>query len=208
METQPQYQRIALSIAARIAEGDILPGTKLFGRSTLSSEYAVSPETVRRAVKLLSDMKVLEVKENSGVFILSADNARRYLHSVQGKSEQDDGYARLKFLFEQHRRLEEEILRVYEEKKREEMYRSGAEEVFQPYRVRVGEHSDKIGKSIRDMRFWQSTGATVIAILRGGTRILSPGPLMELYPMDVVLFIGEESAAQRVEHFLNGPQQP
>ena len=46
----PQYMRIAASVAERIAEGQFAEGEKLSGRSKLSSEYQVSPETIRKAV--------------------------------------------------------------------------------------------------------------------------------------------------------------
>ncbi len=49
------------------------------GRSVTSSEYSVSPETIRRALKRLADMKVVSVKPQSGAAVLSADSARRYL---------------------------------------------------------------------------------------------------------------------------------
>ena len=84
-DSLPQYMQIALSIAGRIAGGDVPEGTKISGRSKLSSEYNVSPETIRKAVRLLSDMRVVDVREKSGVYVLSADNARRYLHNAGAK---------------------------------------------------------------------------------------------------------------------------
>lgn len=89
-----QYTRIAISLAERIASGQLKEGDKLSGRSKLSPEYNVSPETIRRTLRLLADMKVVEVKEQSGVYVLSADNARRYLHNfadqtdIRGKQQQ------------------------------------------------------------------------------------------------------------------------
>lgn len=89
-----QYTRIAISLAERIASGQLKEGEKLSGRSKLSPEYNVSPETIRRTLRLLADMKVVEVKEQSGVYVLSADNARRYLHNfadqtdIRGKQQQ------------------------------------------------------------------------------------------------------------------------
>lgn len=74
-DTLPQYIQIALSIARRIAGGDVPEGAKISGRSKLSSEYNVSPETIRKAVRLLGDMRVVDVREQSGVYVLSADNA-------------------------------------------------------------------------------------------------------------------------------------
>ena len=61
-----QYTRIAISLAERIASGQLKEGDKISGRSKLSPEYNVSPETIRRALRLLADMKVVEVKEQSG----------------------------------------------------------------------------------------------------------------------------------------------
>ena len=81
-----QYMRIAISVAERIAAGELREGEKISGRSKLSSEYEVSPETVRRAIQLLSDMRVVAVKEQSGVYVLSADNAKRYLQNFENRA--------------------------------------------------------------------------------------------------------------------------
>ena len=71
----PQYMRIARSIAQRIADGELQEGEKLSGRSKLSSEYNVSPETIRKAVQVLQDRAVVNVREQSGVYVLSAAQA-------------------------------------------------------------------------------------------------------------------------------------
>ena len=70
-----QYLQIALDLARRIAKGELPEGSRVYGRSVMASEYNVSPETIRRALRLLSDMKVVEVKPKSGVVVLSADSA-------------------------------------------------------------------------------------------------------------------------------------
>lgn len=75
----PQYMRIARSIAQRIADGELMEGEKLSGRSKLSSEYNVSPETIRKAVQVLQDRAVVIVREQSGVYVLSAELARQCL---------------------------------------------------------------------------------------------------------------------------------
>ena len=75
----PQYMRIARSIAQRIADGELMEGEKLSGRSKLSSEYNVSPETIRKAVQVLQDRAVVIVREQSGVYVLSAEQARQCL---------------------------------------------------------------------------------------------------------------------------------
>ena len=51
-ESLTHYMRVAVSLAERIAAGELREGEKLSGRSKLSPEYNVSPETVRRALAL------------------------------------------------------------------------------------------------------------------------------------------------------------
>ena len=52
------------------------------------------------------------------------------------------------------------------------------------------------GKSIGALKFWQSTGGTIVAIRRGQTVILSPGPYAELYGGDVIILVGSSGAAE------------
>ena len=77
-EPLPQYVRIAMDIASRVAAGELEEHQKVSGRSVIASEYNVSPETARKAVRLLADMKVVEVLEKKGIYILSADNAKDF----------------------------------------------------------------------------------------------------------------------------------
>ena len=51
--TMPIYQKIALDLANKIYTGSIVEGSTLYGRSVLAGKYNVSPETIRRAIKLL-----------------------------------------------------------------------------------------------------------------------------------------------------------
>ena len=67
-----QYLQIALDLATRIAQGELTEGSRIYGRSVLASEYGVSPETIRKALRLLADMKVVDVKPQSGAVVLSA----------------------------------------------------------------------------------------------------------------------------------------
>ena len=61
--TMPIYQKIALDIANNIYSGNITEGSTLHGRSALAAKYNVSPETIRRSVKLLA-MYFSPVPEN------------------------------------------------------------------------------------------------------------------------------------------------
>ena len=54
------------------------------------------------------------------------------------------------------------------------------------------------------MNFWQNTTATVIAISHDGELLISPGPDNRMQAGDIVYFVGDETAPNRVNHFLRG----
>lgn len=191
-----QYLQIALDIATRIAKGELSEGKRIYGRSVMASEYNVSPETIRRALWLLSDMKVVEVKPQSGAVVLSADNARRYMENFQKDEDAKILREQLKELAQEsadvNRRLVETVKALM---KRKETF-AAANEPLPNYEVAVPNDSPLIGKSIGELKFWQSTGGTIVAIRRKQSLILSPGPYAELYGGDVILLVGGPSAAE------------
>ena len=200
-----QYMRIAISVAERIAAGELREGEKISGRSKLSSEYEVSPETVRRAIQLLSDMRVVAVKEQSGVYVLSADNAKRHHKTLENRADPDEqtpetaGTDRGKGGAEPpHGELCQSILE-------DTLYPVQPAETLPTFSCRVPDGWYGIGKKFGDLRFWQATGATVAAIRRGTTDILFPAPTRELYAGDTVIFVGEKSRGG--ERFLNTEQE-
>ena len=76
---------------------------------------------------------------------------------------------------------------------------ASAHEPFPNYEVPVPKDSPMIGRSISALKFWQSTGGTVVAIRRGQTVVLSPGPYAELYAGDVVVLVGSPAAAEAAQ---------
>lgn len=201
-----QYLQIALDLATRIATGQLSEGGRIYGRSLMASEYSVSPETIRRALRLLADMKVVEVKPQSGAVVLSADSARRYISNFGESADKKVLRDQIKDLCAQYtdlnRRLTDTVSALM---KSEETFASAAQP-FPNYEVPVPAGSPLIGKSIGALQFWQSTGGTIVAIRRGQTVILSPGPYAELYGGDVILLVGSPAAAEAANHLLSCPQ--
>ena len=66
---QPRYQLIAEDIATKIVERKYVVGEKIYARSSLASQYGVSPETTRRAIAVLQDLNIVEATKGSGVEI-------------------------------------------------------------------------------------------------------------------------------------------
>lgn len=191
-----QYLQIALDLATRIAKGELAEGQRIYGRSVMASEYNVSPETIRRSLWLLSDMKVVEVKPQSGAVVLSSDNAKRYIETFQESAKADSLRRQVNALMEEaeevHKRLSDAMAAFM---KAQETFEA-ANQPLPNYEVTVPKDSPLIGKNIGELKFWQSTGGTIVAIRRGQTVILSPGPYAELYSGDVIILVGSPSAAE------------
>ena len=191
-----QYLQIALDIAGRIANGNLPEGSRLYGRSVMASEYSVSPETIRRALRLLADMKVVEVRPQSGATVLSADNARRYIENFSEAADTRALREQLRGLLEQYTELNRKTAETVAALIKSRETFAAAEEPLPNYEVTVPPQSPVLGKSIGALKFWQSTGATIVAIRRGQSVILSPGPYAELYEGDVIVLVGNAAAAQ------------
>lgn len=197
-----QYTRIAISLAERIASGQLKEGDKLSGRSKLSPEYNVSPETIRRALRLLADMKVVEVKEQSGVYVLSADNARRYLHNFADQTDIRGKQQQLKELLVRQEHLNRQMAALCRDILDET---SQTPDALPNYYCRIPDDWPHSGTTVGALRFWQATGATIVAIRRGLSYIVSPGPYAELYAGDAVIFVGGVKAREAVSHFFANP---
>lgn len=79
----PRYQQIAIEIAERIVDNRYQVGDKIHARSTLATTFGVSPETARKAVNILVDLNIMEVKHGSGVFVASKSKAVTYLEQYK-----------------------------------------------------------------------------------------------------------------------------
>jgi len=204
-DTSPVYLRIALDIARRIARDDLHEGEKIYGRSILSSEYRVSPETIRRALKLLSDMQVVEVKHNSGAVVLSRSAASAYIERFDEYAGVQALRKKLKKTMEEHAVLSKKIVELASDISG--MTSRVAEgSPFRNYEIDVPGGSPVCGQTEDELNFWQKTGATIIAVRRAGRLILSPGPYFRFEAEDVIVFIGDEPSIFGVQSLLSSPQ--
>ncbi len=199
--TTPRYLKIAVDIAARIVSGNLREGDKLRGRSILSTEYNVSPETIRRSVSLLSDKKIVEVNAGSGIVVLSHEKAVEFVNSFQSDKVISQMNRNLAQLLEDRRALDEEIL--FTTKQIVDMYKYMRTDLINPVEIILPENSHVIGKSIGSLQIWHNTGATIIGIIQGNHIIISPGPYFEFSPNDKVLIVGDEHVIERFNAYLS-----
>ena len=204
MEKMPvtaQYLYIARDLAARIAKGEFPEGERLLGRSMLAPEYGVSPETIRRALRLLADMRVVEVKAQSGAAVLSVDNARRYLENFEENASPQSLLQQFAELLDQYDAIHQQLSQFTRALLKNRPHVAEGEPLPN-YEITVPRGSPVIGKSLGELKYWQATGGTIVAIRRGASTILSPGPYAELYDGDVIVLVGTPAAAEASARFV------
>lgn len=197
----PNYMKIAVDIAYRIVNNEFKEGSKITGRTTLGSIYNVSPETIRRSLALLKEMKVVSIYDKSGVIINSKVNAKCFLDKFKEKAD---------FLL-----IKNETLRLLEEKKvldnkLEKNMKSIAEFATQlrntgaitQFESVVEPNSIAVGKTIGELDFWHNTKATIIGIKRLNNIFVSPGPYFLIEDDDILVYVGNEGVLQSVNNYI------
>lgn len=171
----PTYKKIALDIANKIQLNNILEGDILHGRSTLSSKYNVSPETIRRSMILLEDVEVVKTIKGKGILVLSREKAISFLNRNKSIDSIRSYKTEIDKLLNNRKEIENQLLKSIQGIID---YSSRFNEVNNiiPLEFVVPENCLYIGKTVGEIMFWQNTGATLIAVKRNDELLLSPGP--------------------------------
>lgn len=200
-EPKSIYQKIAIDIANRILSGDFSVGDKILGRSSLSSQYNVSPETIRRAVTLLSGMDVVEVVKGSGIIVKSVDNCFKFMDKFKDIGFINNSKDEILELLDKRNILEKKV----EEKINELIDYSDRfinTNPFMPFEFKIYKGLSIIGKTVSESNFWQNTNATIVGVKRKGKLIISPGPYYVFKEGDIFFAVGEENAYCKIKKFI------
>lgn len=197
----PTYKKIALDIANKIQLNNILEGDILHGRSTLSSKYNVSPETIRRSMILLEDVEVVKTIKGKGILVLSREKAISFLNRNKSIDSIRSYKIEIDKLLNNRKEIENQLLKSIQGIID---YSSRFNEVNNiiPLEFVVPENCLYIGKTVGEIMFWQNTGATLIAVKRNDELLLSPGPYISLNPNDVLIVVGNDNIRNSVPQFL------
>lgn len=199
--TIPRYLTIAVDIATRIASGSILEGEKLKGRSILSTEYNVSPETIRRSMSLLSDKKVVRINASSGNVVLSKEKAVEFVKNFKSDEVLSEMKRKLSRLIKSRTALDQEIEKTIQQIT--DMYKYKRSDLINPVEITLPENSHVIKKSIGNLQIWHNTGATIIGVIRNNNIIISPGPYFAFECGDKVLIVGDKHVIERFNAYIN-----
>lgn len=199
--TMPIYQQIALDIANQIYTGILEEGSTIYGRSILAGKYSVSPETIRRAVKILEDLGVVTSVKGKGIIITSPDKALLFIKKYENITNISTYKTTLHNLINTKATLESDIIstinKIIEYSDRLEVINP-----LIPVQFQIEHNCKHIGKTAAETNFWQNTGATIVAIKRGDDLIISPGPYIEFLENDILLLVGDKHIHNAVPVFL------
>jgi len=195
-----RYEEIAYLIAKRIVAGDIKESDKLRGRSLLSSEYNVSSETIRKAMLLLSNHQVVDVKERSGIYVTSKEHAKAYMkhfeHHVQRKSIVDETKALLDESLGINQRLQ---------KKFKQIVNSYEKDVFPfaYFTCLINDHHPHIGQTFESLKFYEHTKGMIIAYELEGNLYQVPDPKTILTKGMILYILGDKTVKEKATQYLN-----
>ena len=169
---QARYQEIASAIAHAIVLGEYHEGDKIHGRSTLAGRFNVSPETIRRAIAILQNEGVVDVKQGIGILVSSKNQAEKFLRSFDQKNEVQAFLEELKLLMEERREIDRQIDSILNRV-------SGYADRFisrwnDVAEIEVNGDSAAVGRTLRDLKVREITGATVVGVVRDGNENFSP----------------------------------
>ncbi|MFL4356811.1 TrkA C-terminal domain-containing protein [Streptococcus uberis] len=200
--TTSKYQKIAVSVAQRIASGEYEVGEKLKSRTTIASTFNVSPETARKGLNILADLNILTLKHGSGAIVLSKEKAIEFINQY----ESTHSIAVIKEKIRQNIRHQQEGMEELSSLVNDFLMQSqniSKQFPLAPYEIIVNKDTDHFGKSIGVLNLWHQTGATVVAIEHEGQFLISPGPYAVIEKGDHIYFVGDDSVYSRMKNFFN-----
>lgn len=196
------YRSIALDIAQRIINDEFPEGTKLSGRSLLASQYNVSPETIRKAISLLKEEHVVSVSQGKEITILSIQKSYHFIEHCKSSDSVYSLRQDVESLLKEKRELDKNLESIlkdiinYSDRLRNLT-------PYNPVEIEVMEHSHVKDKKISEIKLWQHTGATIVAIRRGTEMIISPGPSAMIQVGDRIVVVGDRDVFERTVAYIN-----
>lgn len=197
---QARYQEIAIDIAHAIMMGEYHEGVKIHGRSTLAGRYNVSPETIRRAIAVLQNVGVVMVSQGVGITVTSKALAEKFVKSFDQKGEIQVFVEDLKKLMDQRRETDMKIeVHLHKFLGYTDRLMSRWLDVGE---IEIGKTSPAIGKTLRELKIRERTGATIVAVIRDGFEQFSPEASFVLRGEDVLLVAGSAEGQEKLKSII------
>lgn len=198
---QARYQEIANEIAHAIVLGEFHEGDKIHGRSTLAGRFTVSPETIRRSIAILQSEGVVAVKQGIGIIVNSKTQAEKFLRSFNQKNEVQAFMEELRELMDRRREIDRQIdvlltkISTYADR-----FISRWNDVAE---IEVCANSAAEGRTLRELKVRELTGATVVGVVRNGYENFSPGADYILSEGDTLLVVSSDEGREKIQSLLD-----
>lgn len=200
-ENLPRYVKIAHDICSKILLGEFKEGDIIKGRSLLASTYNVSPETIRKAITILANEGIVEVKQGVGIFVDSVIKAKQYADKWDAQSTIDEQYNKVTTLIEEANKLNIKLQEALNAMIDNFKYQTNETINFQKATIPQGCWLNN--KTIGEVYFWNYTEATIVAVVSNGNIQTSPGPDYPLKEGDTLILVGKDEVSyDRVLSFI------
>lgn len=200
-ENTPIYQRIAIDIARSIKSKNITEGEIISGRSALAGKYNVSPETIRRAIKMLEDVDVLKSFQGSGSKILSRENAIKFVEKYSHLGNLALYKTRVVNILKEIKNLEENMMENIS-KIIDYSGRLQGSDFIDYFEFVVLDKTCLVDKNVHEVMFWENTGGTIIGVKRNDEFLVSPGPYFKFKRDDIIFVVGSIDQYKKMESFI------
>ncbi|MDN5307557.1 MAG: hypothetical protein PWP16_920 [Eubacteriaceae bacterium] len=198
----PIYMQVAVDVAGRIARDQLKVGQKISGRTTLASEYNVSPETIRKAMWLLEEVGIIKVAHGSGSYIASKANAEEFVERYKVKFSVNDFKKELLLLMKQRDDIEQ-LMNLTMNNIIDYTSRFKNTELITIQEYLLDFASDLPPKSIADLNLKKETGVTLVGIGRNGQVMISPPDEEVIMAKDTLYYVGVNAADLRLDGYLH-----
>ena len=200
-ENLPRYVKIAHDICSKILSGEFKDGDIIKGRSLLASTYNVSPETIRKAITILANEGIVEVKQGVGIFVDSVIKAKQYADKWDAQTTIDEQYNKVTTLIEEANKLNTKLQEALNAMIDNFKYQTNETINFQKATIPQGCWLNN--KTIGEVYFWNYTEATIVAVVSNGIIQTSPGPDFPLKEGDTLILVGKDEVSyDRVLSFI------
>ena len=192
------YYSIAVDIARRIGEEELSIGAKISGRTVLASQYQVSPETIRKAIALLREAGAVEGSRGKEIEVVSKEKAKLFLAEWDASKPVQSFWEDFDALVAEKKRIDQKFYQMVEEIANRSP-RVSTLVPYRPFEIQIKAETKIVGKTIGQLRLWQATGATVVAVRRKEEFIVSPGPDVGLEAGDWLVLVGPEDSIPKMQ---------
>jgi DNA-binding transcriptional regulator YhcF (GntR family) len=202
--TVPVFEQIAYELACKIKNDELKFEQKIRGRTIIASEFSVSSETVRKALALLEKQGVVEIKEQSGVYVKSKAEAIKYIAMHHQNFETEKQFEEIEELLKNNIQTNKDLqLKFKQIKKNNNLHKSVLP--INTFSIVIKKYDAFLSKDFSIDEFELITGGNIFGIVRKDLIISGVKRSFTFQVGDEIFISGGESVKQKTLSFIKNP---